>query len=156
MLLEASSFFSLSSNTLDNNIIICSKKWKDLSAFAAGREVQPSLLQIYDIDCYCRSEGMCSVVIVTTTKEASHVYFFLRLFFLLFGLSSSSFSGSSGSTRRSSTSSGSSRDGSEERGNILSSKGLSEKTGPVRLNGVSGSLDDLVELISLDCENITR
>ena len=111
-----------------------------------------SLVQIYDIDCYCRSEAMCSVIIITTTEEASHVDFFLGLF-LLFGLSGGGTTGSgttgSGSTSGGSTSSGSSGDGDEELSDILSSEGLGEKSGPVRLNGVSGSLDHLVELVSL-------
>ena len=115
------------------------------------------MLQIYDIDCYCRSEGVCSVIVITTTEEASHVDFFLGLFLLLFGLSGGGGTSSgSGSTSGGSTSSGSSRDGGEELGDILSGEGLGEETGPVRLNGVSGSLDDLVELVSLNGINITR
>ena len=107
------------------------------------------MVQIYDIDCYCRSEARCSVVIITSTEETSHVNFFLGLFLLgLFGLSSGT-TGSGGSTSGGSTSSGSSGDGGKELSDILSSEGLGEKSGPVRLNGVSGSLDDLVELVSL-------
>ena len=120
----------------------------NLSTYAAGRLVKSCLVQIYDIDCYCRSEAMCSVIIITTTEEASHVDFFLGLFFLLFGLSGGGTTGS-GSTSGGSTSSGSSGDGDEELSDILSSEGLGEKSGPVRLNGVSGSLDHLVELVSL-------
>ena len=122
---------------------------KDLSTFAAGRVVKSCLMQIYDIDCYCRFEGMYSVIIITTTEEASHVDFFLGLFLLLFGLSGGSTTGSGGTSSGGSTSSGSSGDGGEELGDILSFEGLSEKSGPVRLNGVSGSLDNLVELLGL-------
>ena len=111
-------------------------------------------MQIYDIDCYCRFEGIHSVVIITA-EEATHVNFFLGLFFLLgFSLSGSGTS-SSGSTT-SSGSGGSSGDGGKELSDILSSKGLGEKSGPVRLNGVSGSLDNLVEFLGLCVENITR
>ena len=112
-------------------------------------------MQIYDIDCYCRFEGIHSVVIIATTEEATHVNFFLGLFFLLgFSLSGSGTSSSGSST--SSGSGGSSGDGGKELGDILSSKGLCEKSGPVRLNGVSGSLDNLVEFLGLCVENITR
>ena len=128
----------------------------DLSTFAAGREVGFGVSQIYDIDCYCRNNVSESVTIIISSEETSHVDFFLGLFLLLFGLSSGGSTTSGGTTGGGSTSSGSSGDGGEELGDILSFKGLGKESGPVRLNGVSGSLNNLVELLGLIGKNITR
>ena len=104
-------------------------------------------MQIYDIDCYCRKEVKLSVVI--TTEEATHVDFFLRLGLFLGFLCGSGTTSGGGTTCSGGASSGSGGDISEESTDILSGESLGEKSGPVRLYGVSGGLDNLVELVSL-------
>ena len=49
----------------------------------------------------------------------------------------------------STTSSGGAADAGEKGGDVLSLKGLSEEAGPVALDRVSASLDDLVKLLLL-------
>ena len=90
-----------------------------------------------------------SVVVIITTEKTSHIdvlFFFFNLF--LGGLLSS---GSTSSSWASTTGGGSSSsDVGEHITNISTLKSLGEEHGPVRLNGVSGSLDHFLELLSLE------
>ena len=90
-----------------------------------------------------------SVVIITATEEITHVDVFLGLLLLgLLLLSSGRVSRSSAAGGRASTAA-TSADIGQKLGNVLSLEGLGEETGPVALNSVSASLNDLAELLFL-------
>ena len=89
----------------------------------------------------------CSVVVFTTTEEISHVNVLLGLFWL--GLLLGSASGGSASSGSGSCSGGTRANVREKLGNVLTLEGLGEESGPVALNGVSASLDDLAEFLFL-------
>ena len=91
-----------------------------------------------------------SVVVITATEEITHVDVFLGL--LLLGLLL--FCGgcvirSSATGGRASTAATPSANIGQKLGNVLSLEGLGEEAGPVALNGVSASLDDLAEFFFL-------
>ena len=99
-----------------------------------------------------------SVVVITATEEITHVDVFLGLFLLgLLLLSGGCVTTSSSATgSRASTATTSANIG-EKLGNVLSLEGFGEEAGPVALNGVSASLDDLAEfffLLAIKKENL--
>ena len=91
-----------------------------------------------------------SVVVITATEEITHVDVFLGL--LLLGLlllrSGRVISSTAGSGRASTAATPSANIG-QKLGNVLSLEGLGKEAGPVALNGVSASLDDLAEFFFL-------
>ena len=98
-----------------------------------------------------------SVVIITATEEITHVDVFLGLLLLGLLLLSSGRVIRSSAAGSSATTAATSADIGQKLGNVLSLEGLGEEAGPVALNGVSASLDDLAEfffLLAIKKENL--
>ena len=93
------------------------------------------------------ASNLHSVVIIVISEETTDInfFFFDFLFFFLGGF----FSGGFTSTSSGSSGGGGGGNVGEEIRDVLSSKSLGEETGPVGLNFVSGSGDNLVKFLFL-------